>query len=130
MCDRHRRGYHQEYHQQHYVPVANPKPTGRPKIRDAAHWREYQRNYQRQYQREKTQRLRAYKAAQGCADCGENDPIVLDFDHVRGEKSFDIGHALGAKGWSTLLKEIEKCDVVCANCHRRRTALRRELGGV
>jgi hypothetical protein len=59
-----------------------------------------------------------------CADCGEADPIVLEFDHLR-DKSFDIGPALSRRSWQSILAEMRKCEVVCANCHRRRTARRR-----
>jgi hypothetical protein len=58
-----------------------------------------------------------------CVDCGEADPMVLEFDH-RGDKSFNIAKGLRDRGWDDLLEEIAKCDVVCANCHRRRTAVR------
>jgi len=57
-------------------------------------------------------------------DCGESNPLVLDFDHKDpNKKSFTIG-SVARKGWSleVLYKEIDKCDVVCANCHRIRTA--------
>ena len=74
--------------------------------------------------------VRWYKATKGCSDCGESDPIVLEFDHVRGEKLFTIGNAGPQKGriWSrmALWTEIQKCDVVCANCHARRTYARLE----
>ncbi len=58
-----------------------------------------------------------------CVDCGERDPLVLDFDHVRGIKLSGISNMMWS-GWSvkSLLEEIEKCDVRCANCHRRKTA--------
>ncbi|OLE38763.1 MAG: hypothetical protein AUG48_00870 [Actinobacteria bacterium 13_1_20CM_3_68_9] len=59
-----------------------------------------------------------------CADCGEQDPVVLEFDHLR-DKLFDIGQALPYRQWQSILDEIAKCEVVCANCHRRRTAQRR-----
>jgi hypothetical protein len=62
-----------------------------------------------------------------CVDCGEDDPLVLEFDHLE-NKSFDIGAGLPDRPWDSLLAEIEKCEVVCANCHRRRTA--RRLGSV
>jgi hypothetical protein len=60
-----------------------------------------------------------------CVDCGERDPLVLEFDHLR-DKSFNIAHSLRNRSWQAVLAEIEKCEVVCANCHRRRTA--RTLG--
>lgn len=72
------------------------------------------------------------KIALGCADCGYNAHAeALDFDHVRGTKEFDIGGVgVVSRGKARILLEIEKCDVVCANCHRVRTADRRrkELG--
>ena len=59
-----------------------------------------------------------------CVGCGENDPVVLEFDHLR-DKAFDIATGLVDRSWASILAEIEKCEVVCANCHRRRTARRR-----
>ena len=58
-----------------------------------------------------------------CADCDETDPIVLEFDHL-GDKTFDVAKGLRDHSWQAVLDEIAKCDVVCANCHRRRTAKR------
>src|SRR5579863_5688540 len=59
-----------------------------------------------------------------CVDCGENDPVVRQFDHRDGEqKKLELSHAVG-RGWSVtrIQQEIDKCDVRCANCHLRRTA--------
>lgn len=58
-----------------------------------------------------------------CVDCGEGDPVVLEFDHRDGaDKKFNLGEAMKmAFGVKTVLAEIAKCDVRCANCHRRRT---------
>jgi hypothetical protein len=58
-----------------------------------------------------------------CVDCGERDPIVLEFDHLR-DKRFELSKGIRDRNWRDVLDEIAKCDVVCANCHRRRTALR------
>ena len=58
-----------------------------------------------------------------CVDCGETDPLVLEFDH-RGDKLFGVSNGLRDRAWVAVLAEMAKCDVVCANCHRRRTALR------
>lgn len=56
-----------------------------------------------------------------CVDCGEADPIVLEFDHVRGKKLDSIS-ALKNRTKKTVEREIKKCVVRCANCHRRKTA--------
>ena len=58
-----------------------------------------------------------------CVDCGETDPIVLEFDHLR-DKAFGIARGIRDRNWQSVLDEMAKCDVVCANCHRRRTAFR------
>jgi hypothetical protein len=58
-----------------------------------------------------------------CVDCGETDPLVLEFDHL-GAKQFNIAAGLPTRNWQDVLREIDKCEVVCANCHRRRTARR------
>jgi hypothetical protein len=75
---------------------------------------------------ERTTYLLEYFSSHPCTDCGETDPVVLEFDHLDAEaKSFDIGQSLPYRNWRSILEEIKKCEVVCANCHRRRTALRR-----
>ena len=56
-----------------------------------------------------------------CVDCGEADWRVLQFDHIRGRKSFTISDAVTHRNWVHIAKEIEKCDVRCANCHQKRT---------
>ncbi len=59
-----------------------------------------------------------------CVDCGESDIVVLEFDHLR-DKLMDV--SVLCRGGYSLEKvkhEIAKCEVVCANCHRRRTAKR------
>lgn len=59
------------------------------------------------------------KSEIGCARCGVKDPRVLDFHHKDGkEKEFSIGSSRRAVGFERIKKEIEKCVVVCANCHR------------
>ena len=73
---------------------------------------------------ERTRFLLAFFESHPCVDCGEPDPVVLEFDHLR-DKSFSIGQSLSRRTWQAVLEEMEKCEVVCANCHRRRTAKRR-----
>lgn len=64
----------------------------------------------------------AYLKQHPCVDCNEEDIVVLDFDHLS-DKFKNISVLLGS-GYSlaTIEKEIAKCQVRCANCHRRRTA--------
>ncbi len=64
-----------------------------------------------------------YLQSHPCIDCGEADPMVLDFDHVTGTKVANVS-SLVANGYSlsAVKREIAKCVVRCANCHRRRTA--------
>lgn len=57
-----------------------------------------------------------------CIDCGETNPIVLEFDHVRGKKRREISKMLSSFSLESIKKEIAKCEVRCANCHRRKTA--------
>jgi hypothetical protein len=73
---------------------------------------------------ERTSLLIEFFRTHRCVDCGERDPVVLEFDHLR-DKLFAVGTALTSRSWQSVLEEIEKCEVVCANCHRRRTARRR-----
>ena len=55
-----------------------------------------------------------------CVDCGETDPVVLEFDHQK-DKINCISRLI-TSSWNILEKEIKKCEVRCANCHRRKTA--------
>jgi hypothetical protein len=61
-----------------------------------------------------------------CSDCGGRFPrVCMDFDHVRGVKVQSISRMIHESyPWDAILEEIAKCDVVCANCHRVRTATR------
>lgn len=73
-----------------------------------------------QAQREMVARI---KVERGCVDCGYNaHPAALDFDHRDPSlKRYAIAKKYGQVSNETLLVEIEKCDVRCANCHRVRS---------
>ena len=65
--------------------------------------------------------LDEYKSNLACELCGEKNPVCLDFHHKDStQKDFTIG-AIKEYGWSRerVLKEIQKCMVICANCHRK-----------
>lgn len=69
--------------------------------------------------------VREWLMSHPCVDCGETDIVVLEFDHVRGEKKYNIAMMIQrGLGLATIQNEIAKCDTRCANCHRRVTASR------
>lgn len=104
---------HSKYRKKHYL---ENKETY---IVKALKWNRKQRTILREY-------LYSVLAKSSCIDCGEEDIVVLDFDHLN-NKRFSISlmfrhrHSLKA-----VKDEVEKCVVRCANCHRRKTA--REFG--
>lgn len=67
--------------------------------------------------------LLQYLSTKACVDCGEKDPIVLEFDHRTSKEKFKIiaNMLSGHYSWQSVEREINKCDIRCANCHRRKT---------
>ena len=67
-------------------------------------------------------KLYEYLTTHPCVDCGESDPLVLEFDHIQSKKN-TVGEMVSAAySWKRIVEEISKCEVRCANCHRRKTA--------
>jgi len=65
--------------------------------------------------------LHDYLKEHPCVDCGETNPIILEFDHVR-DKKFNISDAVRKTVLLDQIKvEVDKCEVRCANCHRAKT---------
>ena len=107
-------------------------PYKNKKDQAAAAARHYQQNKVVMIERAKKRRdslkeelyllIRGLKNNTPCTDCGKQYPYyVMQFDHVRGNKMFNI--ADNNQWWSKnrVLAEIEKCEIVCANCHAERT---------
>ena len=63
-----------------------------------------------------------------CTDCRNRfHPCAMDFDHVTGEKLFNIANGIYLKkSDEEIIEEIKKCELVCSNCHRIRTYNRRK----
>ena len=81
--------------------------------------------WQRSYRFKRLMAVLAYLREHPCVDCSEADPVVLDFDHVRGVKKMNVKRMLaGTYSLKRVFDEIAKCEVRCANCHRRVTAAR------
>ena len=91
----------------------------------AAYMRSYYQRNRAKWRRQHAERARErrvylaeLKAARGCSQCSEDDPRVLQFHHRdESEKEFTIGAAVNYRSLEALLREVEKCDVLCANCH-------------
>lgn len=66
--------------------------------------------------------VRDHLQSHPCVDCGENDWVILEFDHVRGKKRLEVAILVGS-GYSlgAIKDEVAKCEVRCSNCHRRIT---------
>lgn len=67
-------------------------------------------------------RMLEYLWQHPCVDCWERDPVVLEFDHRGGKQETVSNMLLNYCDWARIQHELSKCDVRCANCHRRRTA--------
>ena len=65
-----------------------------------------------------------FKLSNPCTSCGESNPIVLEFDHIDPKTKRNDLSTMATHGYSieSLEKEIEKCIILCANCHREKTA--------
>lgn len=85
--------------------------------------------YQTKIKAKIAQYIKEHKRKNKCLDCGFSGleyPEVMDFDHVYGKKSFELSSFhYYTNSMKVVQKEIQKCEVVCANCHRIRTASRK-----
>jgi hypothetical protein len=99
--------------------------------RDKANGEERTRTRLKEKQDQNYLLTRGYLSEHPCIDCGESDVDCLDFDH-RDPTLKDEGVSYFARhsySMERVLREISKCDVRCANCHRRRHAAERRANG-
>ncbi len=89
--------------------------------RNRAHLLDKQREKNRRFAVSRRKWITDYKKTLKCFRCGENHPATLIFHHKNSsEKSFEIGNALClGVSLKRILLEIEKCEVLCANCHAK-----------
>src|SRR2546430_2340923 len=106
----HCRECHAAYRRQHYL---RNKPT----------YIENERLRVRGHRLRNRDLLIEYLRVHPCIDCGETDIVVLDFDHRDPSlKQEEVAKLAARRPWPIVLREIAKCDVRCASCHRKRTA--------
>ena len=92
-------------------------------LRNTQHQKDRVRANSARTTRENLERAWTYLSSHACVDCGETDPIVLQFDHVTGVKRTSLAQMVRSGfHWESIEVEIAKCVVRCGNCHRRKTA--------
>lgn len=94
---------------QHYCTVScrRKSPTEKARVKS--------------YQKARKDFVNEIKIKKGCSVCGYNaHPAALDFNHTQGDKKFNISQD-SKVAMQKLLAEIDKCEILCANCHRVHT---------
>ncbi len=94
-------------------------------------WQEKNKVTYGQYKKSRMKEInnwyKKYKQTLSCKHCGFSDWRALDFHHRDPkEKKFNIGAKAFTNAVSTLMEEMAKCDVLCANCHRIETHQQRQ----
>ena len=93
------------------------------KLKSKAHYLKnksmyFNRNKNRQ--KEVVDFIESIKKNSCCPFCSESEPCCLDFHHIKGEdKIYNIATMMRRYTLSSVKKEVEKCSIICANCHRK-----------
>lgn len=107
------------------LKAKSPYHTERMRAWRAANPERSNRNWTQQRLRKKKW-LEHYKLERGCSRCPEHDPVCLDFHHRNPyEKEMTISLGIARASLHRLQNEIAKCDILCANCHRKLHAAER-----
>lgn len=98
-------------------------------------WKEHYHKYGSHYRERAVERSKKikdklrihmleYLNGKSCVQCGINDIRVLEFDHIDPKtKAFGIARAITSTfSWERISVEIAKCQILCANCHKIKTA--------
>ena len=74
--------------------------------------------------------FKEFKQGLACERCGEREPFCLEFHHKDpSQKDFDVSTAVRRFSRKRLMEEIDKCLILCANCHRKEHRRLKELDG-
>ena len=98
----------------------NPGVSRKASLKYYRSHREERCKYRSEKVRKKRGYIQDYKLSHGCAVCGYNRcASALDFHHIGDDKEFTIGSMISRDySLEKLKKEMDKCTVLCANCHR------------
>lgn len=104
MVDKH---YHRAYYKKHAKKILARKNSRNKKERSNSY-----------------EKLREYCKNNPCVKCGEDDFVVLEFDHINPDDKVENISDMVKRGFafSKIEAELKKCQVLCCNCHRRKTA--------
>lgn len=95
------------------------------------HYKKHKRYYiekSARYRKAQIKWFQEFKATLLCKICGENDPSCLDFHHRQNDdKEHEVSSLINHASRKRILDEIAKCDVLCANCHRKVHKRERDL---
>lgn len=82
---------------------------------------EYVKQYKKEHREEFNEKIKVIKTKYGCALCDEIECCCLDFHHYNGaEKDFNISKVVSnGTCWDKIIKEVNKCVLLCSNCHRK-----------
>lgn len=89
-------------------------------LTDESTWKESKNRY---YKSRIVKQLLKYLEGKSCVQCGECDPVALDFDHLDPSIKHDtISNMISScHSWAKIERELNKCQVLCANCHKLKT---------
>lgn len=86
-------------------------------------WKTRERHQTKEKRQERRKYYIEYLKTHPCVKCGESDPIVLEFNHIDPSTKIDLVSTMCHQGkLDDMINEIKKCEVLCANCHKRVTA--------
>ena len=98
---------------------------------EAAYQKEYHKNWYAKNRIERKKQIhdrrsklfawyKEYKKTLSCSICGFSHPAAIDFHHRDpSKKNFNLSKAMrSGVSIKTFLREVEQCDILCANCHR------------
>lgn len=82
--------------------------------------KKHYKNTQQLREQKNKKRFDAWKHARGCSVCNEDEPICLDLHHLTStDKENEVANMVRKVSWKTLMTEVNKCIVVCRNCHAK-----------
>lgn len=111
------------------MPYKDPEKQRLAQKTSQVRLRSVQRERDRIRKEENKNKIRELKESTPCADCKLNYPYyVMQFDHVTGVKVGGIAEFVANRQFKKAWEEIEKCEIVCSNCHAIRTFSRQPSG--